>query len=415
MLRRLFTRQREAQPAGEPLTYAEQRRQVQDTEPGVRASLAGRSDTRPEILYFLADDSDPVVRQAVAANHAAPVQADVILSKDGDDDVRLNLADKIGRLVPDMPEEEREKVRELTEQVLETLARDELIKVRATLAEHLKHTSKAPATVIRRLAEDIEAAVAAPVLECSPMLSDHDLLEIIRISRADGAVSAIARRNGVSAPVADSIVAGEDRAAVAALLANDSAQIREETLDKIIAEAVNVEPWHAPLVARPGLSGDAVRKLSRFVAGALVRKLAERNDLDDTIASELAALVERNGSGRDKTTAPAGGKSAEELHRQGQLNEETVSHAISLRDESFVFEALALMSDIDRGRVEKMIRVRNAKVVTSLAWKAGLSMRTAMELQKTTARIAPPEILNARFGTEFPLTSKEMAETLSVY
>jgi len=37
-----------------------------------------------------------------------------------------------------------------------------------------------------------------------------------------------------------------------------------------------------------------------------------------------------------------------------------------------------------------------------------------MDLQKIGAKIAPPQILNARFGTEYPLTPKEMTDTLAL-
>ncbi len=46
------------------------------------------SELRPELLYFLAQDAIPTVRAAVAANEATPVQADLLLARDGDDEVR---------------------------------------------------------------------------------------------------------------------------------------------------------------------------------------------------------------------------------------------------------------------------------------------------------------------------------------
>lgn len=410
MLRRLFIRSNGDSQDDEPLDYEEQRLRVQDTKSKVRKDLARRVDTRPEILYFLADDKDPVVRQAVAGNQAAPLQADVILAEDSDDDVRVSLADKIGRLVPDMPDEEKQNVRELTEQVLESLARDEFIKVRATLAEHLKDSDRVPHAIIMRLAQDIETIVAEPVLECSPLLNDRDLLEIIRISQAEGAACAIARRHQVSESVADSIAASNDRAAITMLLANASAQIREETLDAIIARAADVEPWHSPLVERPTLPVDAIRKISSFVAGSLIKKLAQRNDVDETVAQELATLVEQH-EARAKKGA---NKSARELFELGQLNDDSVLEAITRNDEDFVLEALALMSGVAQKQIKHMMELRNPKVVTALAWKAGLGMRTAMDLQKRTGKIAPPEILNARFGTEYPLTPKEMNDTLAL-
>lgn len=413
MLRRLFIRGNDDTPEGDPLDYEEQRLRVQNGKSKVRKDLARRVDTRPEILYFLADDKDPTVRQAVAGNQAAPLQADVILAEDKDDEVRVSLADKIGRLVPDMPDEEKQNVRELTEQVLEALARDEFVKVRATLAEHLKDSDRVPHAIIMRLAQDIESIVAEPVLECSPMLSDQDLLEIIRISQAEGAAAAIAKRHQVSEPVADRIAASDDKAAITMLLANPSAQIREETLDALITRAAEVKPWHAPLVERPTLSVDAIRKISSFVAGSLIKKLAQRNDVNETVAQELAELVEQHEAEENKAEKYQN-KTAKDLFKSGDLDEDAMVEAISRNDDEFVLEALALMSGVAQKQIKHMMQLRNPKVVTALAWKAGLGMRTAMDLQKSPGNIAPQQILNARFGTDYPLTPKEMADTLAL-
>lgn len=105
--------------------------------------------------------------------------------------------------------------------------------------------------------------MATPVLEYSPLLSDEDLLEIIGRNPIRGTLAAIARRQNVSEPVTEAIVESPDRDAVTALLANPSAQIREETLDRIIDAAPDQEPWHTPLVHRGELSVRAIAPGSR--------------------------------------------------------------------------------------------------------------------------------------------------------
>ena len=50
------------------------------------------------------------------------MQADEILMEDADDNVRGDLALKIARLLPDMPDDEQEKVRELTFDMQRSLA-----------------------------------------------------------------------------------------------------------------------------------------------------------------------------------------------------------------------------------------------------------------------------------------------------
>src|SRR5262249_22807194 len=125
----------------------------------------------------------------------------------------------------------------------------------------------------------------------SPLFSDDDLIEIIAGARVEGKLTAIARRAAVGTGVADAIVATLDVSAVAALLANANAQIREDTLDKIIGGAAEMEAWHQPVVMRADLSLRAVRRIAGFVASSLIAQLQQRSDLDDETASLLTKRV----------------------------------------------------------------------------------------------------------------------------
>src|SRR5204862_5085 len=80
---------------------------------------------------------------------------------------------KMVALVPEFAKEERKKVRQLSDKVLETLARDQAVKVRQIVAEALKDSVHAPLAVIHKLARDIEIQVAGPILEHSPLLTDE--------------------------------------------------------------------------------------------------------------------------------------------------------------------------------------------------------------------------------------------------
>ena len=60
-------------------------------------------------------------------------------------EVRAQFAHKIARLVHDMNSEERERIGTLALETLETLARDQLPRVRAIVAEEVKSASGAPA------------------------------------------------------------------------------------------------------------------------------------------------------------------------------------------------------------------------------------------------------------------------------
>mgnify|MGYP006452596451 FL=1 len=116
------------------VTYEESRDLATSTSHAERKELAKRKDVKPEVLYFLASDDSPTVRRKVATNKNTPRQADVILSTDDNDEVRCDLALKIGRLVPNISETESEKLQKMTFQVLETLASDQLTRIRQIVA-----------------------------------------------------------------------------------------------------------------------------------------------------------------------------------------------------------------------------------------------------------------------------------------
>lgn len=409
----MFTLRKLARRAGQPVVYETQREQVQNGSAKVRSKLAARDDTRPEILYYLAEDQVATVREAVARNTATPLQADMLLSRDHADSVRCILADKIARLMPEMAADEQVKVRELTRSVLETLAADHLTEVRAIIAEHLKHADNVPPEIVRRLAADVERVVAAPILQYSPLLQDEDLLEIIRITKADGALEAIAKRADVSPDVADAIARGGDNAAVDALLANTSAQIREELLDHLIDRAPGIPLWHEPLVRRPQLSDHAIRRIAGFVAASLVAVLAMRNDLDPETADALAAQV-RDSVRNDEALEEDAATQVRRLHAEGSLTEETIDEAVVAGRRDFVIAALALLGDLPVATVERMMALGNAKMATAAVWKAGLGMRLAVKVQSRIAKIPSRQVLYARNGTDYPISDQELAEQIEM-
>ena len=400
MIRRLFKRKRGADAGA--VDYEE--------TVAERRDLARRADVQPEILYYLAEDESPEVRRGIAANQATPRQADVILAGDTDDQVRCDLALKIARLLPDLKPDEQTRVRELTLQALEILAQDELPRVRQILSEELKHADYAPVEVVERLAHDIELVVAAPILEYSPLLSDDVILEIISSGPVQGALNAIARRERVAAPIADAIVATADIPAVASLLANSNAQIREETLDQIIDGAPELQVWHEPLVRRDALSQGALRRISNFVASSLLSILKERSDLDEETVRHVAGAVKRRLEEESKSDVSDLSRSrAEQMHADGKLTDDLISAEIEKKNHEFIVNAIALMAGTDLNRVRTILESRSGKSVTPLAFCAGLTMPTAMQLQNKVAKVPAHARVTAKKGGDYPLSEDEMS------
>lgn len=391
-----------------------------------RRKLAEQADTQPEILYYLAEDSEPEVRRTIAANANTPQQANLVLARDTDDQVRCGLAKKIARLAPQLSADEQEQVGAMVAEILETLARDELPRVRRILAEELKDTDRVPPTVVERLARDEDIQVASPVLEFSPLLNDDVLLQIIESGPIQGGLNVISRRQGVGSKVSDAIIAADDEKAIASLLANPSAQIREETLDSLVDRAEGVTSWHEPMVQRPRLSSRAIRRMSEFVADSLLGNLAQRKDIDeetarvvgDAVRDRIRAEPATAKTGAQLNSADAGEtphQRAEALHHNGKLDDEKILEGLGKGDRTFVSAALTLLAGVRLDVVQKIASMESPKGMISLSWKAGLAMRTAVQLQLRLARIAPGKVMHPKNGFDYPLTEEEMAWQLEFF
>lgn len=394
--------------AAAAVTYDESKALAADSDGENRRALAARGDVKPEVLYYLAADELTSVRREIAANEKTLRQADRLLAEDVDDEVRCDLARKIGRIAPNLSQDAQDQIQELTFEVLDILAHDQLPQVRRIIAEEIKRSDTVPRAIIQHLARDLELIVAAPVLEYSPLLSDDDLLEIIESESVQGALSAISRRESVGAPVADAIANLDDRDAITELLANPSAQIREETLDMLLDQAPEVESWHQPLVGRPELSLRAVRRIAKFVALALLRVLEERNDLPDGATDEVRRAVSQRIDESGVNGGVDAGLDAQTAFDEGKLNDEAIQSAIDLGNHDFVTTALALLAGLAPAVVERVLEMQGAKSITALVWRAGLNMRTAIQVQLKVARVPPMDVLNAKDGTDYPMTEEEL-------
>lgn len=386
-----------------------------------RRELASHEDLEPEFLYYLATDEAPEVRRQVAENTGTPLQADVILASDHDEEVRVELARKIGRLVPNLSPEQNKRLATFVLEIVDILAADSLPRVRATLAEEIKLATTVPPSVVQKMARDIEEIVSAPILEYSPLLSDQDLLAIVKEGLTGGGLMALARRRALSEPIADAVAKTRHVEAVATLLENNSARIGDTTLDMIAVEAEGHREWHVPMVGRDSLPIRVIRRVATFVSAALVEKLIERNPLPPAVVNEVRMAVrKRIESGKlvateneaEPETAEA---RAKRLFEAGALNEQTIATAVEEGDRAFVRHGLVHLSGLPSPTVQKLLSTGGAKGITVLAWKSRLSMAMAESLQRNLGRVKPQFLVRATRDGQYPMSEADIEWYLGFY
>ena len=383
------------------------------TEEARRVRLSVDARAKPEQLQTLASDQSVTVRAALALNPSSPAGIDRMLACDPDERVRALLARRLAGLLPGLDGSDQARLQQQTYETLAGLVADTAVKVRAVIAEVLKDVPQAPRGIILQLAHDPSVMVAGPIIRFSPMLTTEDLLSLVVAAQSPGTVVAVASRPGIEARVSDAIAATSDSAAIRTLLSNRTAQIREATLDALIARASDHPDWHEPLVHRPGLPPRAARALAEIVATNLIEVLAARPDMPAKLAAELRERVtdrinaEHPPPRGDPTLLEAMAE-ARALSLAGTLDEGAALAAARDGNTRLATVLLAVAADVPISVVQRAASLRSAKGLASLAWKAGFTMRGAGALQTLLGRLGPDAVLLPGPGGSFPLAIEEM-------
>jgi uncharacterized protein (DUF2336 family) len=132
------------------------------------------------------------------------------------------------------------------------------------------------------------------------------------------------------------------------------------------------------------------------------------------VAEEISQLVRRKvESGESEEERPA--DRARRLSAEGKLDEAVITAALEEGERAFVTTALALKSGAESSIVSRILSAGSAKGVTALAWKAGLSMRLALQLQTRLAGITPQQALYPKDGTDYPLPEADLRWQLEFF
>ncbi len=397
--------------AHDPVRYEEEKKIAEGEDPGKRLTLAGDRKTHQEILYYLAEkDPDPKVRKAVAENPAMPVHVSPILAVDQNEDVRMALAARLVALLPELSEDTHSHLYAYAVQGLATLALDEVLKIRRALSSALKDHADTPPKVAGQLARDIEREVAEPILRFCAALADDDLLDILKGHPESWAVQAVAEREDVSEPVSEAVIDTGDVEAGALLIKNDGAQISQSLLEHIVEKAKELPEWHAPIATRKTLPPKMAQELARFVDASVHDLLVKRADFDEETAAEVEEAFRRRmefaSEEGDSSETPI--KRAARLDKDGRLSEETIADALGMQDREFVIAALAHLTQTSVPEISRIVEMKAPKAIVAVTWKAGLSMRLALQLQKELAHISHQELLYPKDGSDYPLTKDEL-------
>lgn len=247
------------------------------------------------------------------------------------------------------------KERRLAEEIFRVMVKDAEVRVRAALAENLKESLAVPHDVAVSLARDVDS-VALPVLESSEVLTDRDLVEIIR-GQGVAKQRAIATRKSVSEAVSEALVDAGDETALTRLVANPGAEISEGALGRVVDAFGDGADVQEAMVGRPWLPVTIAERLVTLVSEHLKEELAARHELPAALATDLILRSRERATITLSTESDEGDVEVlvKQLRENGRLSASIVLRALCMGDVRFFEAALAELAGVSLMSTRKLI------------------------------------------------------------
>lgn len=265
----------------------------------------------------------------------------------------------------------------LAQEIIRVLAKDVAVSVRETLSHSLRKAQRLPKDVAVQLAKDVEQ-VSLPVLEDCLVLTDDDLLGLIKDSAASEAKwTAIAKRPAVSTALADALVDKGSEQVVATLVGNRGAQISDAGLNKVVERFGDSAAVQEPLVKRDKLPVTVAEKLVVKVSERLKDYLVTHHELSPAMAADM--ILQSREQATINLVSQSGDadveKLVQQLYRNKRLTPSLVLRALCTGDMPFFEAALATMANVPLVNARILIHDAGRLGLKSLYDKSGLPPR----------------------------------------
>lgn len=176
----------------------------------------------------------------------------------------------------------------LATEIFEIMVENASERVRRALADHLCESAHLPHALALKMANDVDA-IAMPMLRYSEVLTDEDLIHIVRTS-GEAKQLAIADRNTISESVVDSLIDEGTEKVVTRVFGNPGAQVSEQGFTRAL-DRFDDSDGVSSAITRRGLIPMAVAERLISRAAESLRRFMDSDDL--VSADDMTNLVER--------------------------------------------------------------------------------------------------------------------------
>jgi uncharacterized protein (DUF2336 family) len=245
----------------------------------------------------------------------------------------------------------------LFDDVLGQLAGEMEEAVRVELAQRMAVAQKAPASLIRNLAND-SIAVAEPLLSQPGALSLDDQMQVAR-TQGEEHLRALSRRPGVAVSVTDLIVERGDDETLNVLLRNDAATLSRESHEAIVDRAQANPELHEAVIGRHSLPVDLLNEMYFVVEARLRDQILERNSQVDPAELEAALAVSRKKVAMSDGALPPDYALAEAavaaLRKRGAITPQALAGMLRSKEMTRFLVALASLADVDFNTARRIL------------------------------------------------------------
>jgi uncharacterized protein (DUF2336 family) len=247
--------------------------------------------------------------------------------------------------------------------------------VRQAMAEVFSNHADAPAEIVRALAAD-QFAIAAPLLEQSPLLLDADLVDLAATGSRE-TQCAIARRSRLPAAVSAAIAEVGDPAACLELIENPGAEIAMMSLHRIVERCGHIAPIREALLASGNLPSATRLALVAKLSDVLVKFVTDRRWLSAERAGQLA----EDACERSTVNIAAGsegsdlGRLVAHLRGSGQLTPGLLLRSLLCGRLELLHAALVELTGLSDRRIGGILLDREGAGLSALLSRAGFPIK----------------------------------------
>jgi uncharacterized protein (DUF2336 family) len=271
----------------------------------------------------------------------------------------------------------------------------------AEMSSQLAPIAQAPPSVVRRLANNDEIAIAGPVLTESARLSAEDLVEIAS-TKGEQHLLAISGRWWLKEIVTDVLLARRYPSVSRRVVNNPGARVSAAGFAIVLTQAESDPELAVGTGIRVDLPSDLRQELLRNATEAVRSRLLSRapphlfEEIRTAVAAVSAGADREMSTVRDFTMAK---RLAAQLNAKGELNESTLFGFARRRQYE---ETVAALAELSRSTIEVirplMQSLRDDGVlipcrVAGLSWE---TVHAVLDSRFATGRMGPHELAKAR-------------------